>query len=254
MGAEANRQINTIATGISKVKILDRKDFDHDLYTNYQETISYLQAKLNTEFIITGTGRDEVLEFPTDALREALVNAIAHRDYRSTANIQVHIFQDRVEIISPGGLPAGMQPEDLGHKSIPKNPLLFSMLYRMDLVEQIGSGITRILQLCTDLGSPSPELITETNWFTVAFKRRQVTGQVTKEILKLLQACTEEMSRNKLQDKLKLKHIDNFTDNYLRPAINANLIEMTIPEKPKSRLQKYRQTAKGKQYLEHIKG
>jgi ATP-dependent DNA helicase RecG len=78
--------------GISKIHILDRKDFARDLYTNFQGVISYLQSKLNTEFIITGTGRDERLELPVDALREALVNALAHRDYRSTANVQVHIF------------------------------------------------------------------------------------------------------------------------------------------------------------------
>lgn len=86
------------------------------MYTNFQDVISYLQSKLNTEFIITGTGRDERLELPVDALREALVNGLAHRDYRSTANVQVYIFQDRVEIISPGGLPAGMKKEDLGKK------------------------------------------------------------------------------------------------------------------------------------------
>ena len=56
------------------------------------------------------------------ALREAVVNAIAHRDHRSTANVQVYIFQDRVEIVTPGGLPAGMREEDLGSKSVPRNP------------------------------------------------------------------------------------------------------------------------------------
>ncbi len=76
-----------------------------------------------------------------DALREALVNVLVHRDYRSSANIQVHIYGDRVKIISPGCLPAGMKEADIGLKSIPRNLLLFSMFYRMDLVAQIGSGI-----------------------------------------------------------------------------------------------------------------
>ncbi len=249
--------------GISKVHILDRKNFSRDLYSNFQDVISYLQSKLNTEFIITGTGRDERLELPVDALREALVNALAHRDYRSTANVQVYIFQDWVEIISPGGLPAGMKKEDLGKKSIPRNPLLFSMLYRMDLVEQIGSGIRRIMQLCHDYGVKIPQVVVEDNWVTVVFGRDQgkplssensdtgqVTGQVTGEIKKLVQVCISELSRKELQLKLKLKHRDNFTDKYLKPALEEGFIEMTIPEKPRSSKQKYRLTIKGKSILE----
>ncbi len=241
--------------GVTKVKILDRKDFSKDLYSNFQDTIAYLQAKLNTELIITGTGRDEKLELPVDALREALVNSIAHRDYRSTANIQIHIYQDRVEIISPGGLPAGMRKEDLGKKSIPRNPLLFSMLYRMDLVEQIGSGINRIMQLCDENKIAPPKVVVENNWVTVIFTREQsdtahaspnTTEQVTKEILTLLLSCKGEISRSKLQQQLQLKHRVNFTNNYLKPAIEGGFIEMTIPEKPQSSKQKYRLTPKGK--------
>jgi len=108
--------------GSSKTYILDRKDFAGDLYAIYEEVMAYLQAKLNTALIPHARGRDERLELPEDALREALVNAIAHRDYRSTANVQVYIFYDRLEIVTPGGLPAGMREVDLGIKSVPRNP------------------------------------------------------------------------------------------------------------------------------------
>ena len=196
--AEDIRKFNISATvscalfmGNTKLHILDRKDFSRDIYTNFQDVISYLLSKLNTAFIITGTGRDERLELPVDALREALVNALAHRDYRSTANIQVHIFHDRVEIISPGGLPAGMKEEDLGLKSIPRNPLLFGILYRMDIVEQVGSGIRRIRQLCHDYGVGTPQVQVEENWVTVVFERNTgspegVTTQVTTQVVPLL--------------------------------------------------------------------
>ncbi len=245
--------------GVSKVNIIDRKDFSQDLYSNFQDVIAYLKSKLNTEFIITGTGRDEILELPVDALREALVNAIAHRDYRSTANVQVYIFHDRVEIISPGSLPAGMKVEDLGQKSIPRNPLLFSMLYRMNLVEQIGSGISRILQLCKDYNVKGPQVVVEDSWVTVIFHRKlpqdkttvkgvtdQVTDQVTEEMKKLVLVCDAELSRQDLQLRLGLKHRVNFTRKYLNPALAAGLVEMTIPEKPRSSKQRYRLTAKGK--------
>ena len=92
--------------------------------------------------------REERPELPEEAIREAVVNALAHRDYRSTANVQVYVFKDRLEIVSPGGLPAGMTEADLGIKSVPRNPLLFGMLHRMEAVEKIGSGIRRIRDLC----------------------------------------------------------------------------------------------------------
>ena len=81
-----------------------------------------MQAKLNTALIPHAHGRDERLELPEDALREAMVNAIAHRDYRSTAKVQVHIFYDRLEIVTPGGLPAGMREEALGIRSVTAKP------------------------------------------------------------------------------------------------------------------------------------
>ena len=103
-----------------------------------------------------GYGRHERLELPEDALREALVNAIAHRDYRSSANVQMYLFRDRLEIVTPGGLPAGMREEDLGIRSVPRNRLLFGMFHRMGMVEQIGSGIRRIRQECRDYGVAEP--------------------------------------------------------------------------------------------------
>ena len=98
----------------AKTHILDRKEFHGNLYAIYQEVMAYLQAKLNSALIPNAGGRDERLELPVSALREAVVNAIAHRDYRSTANVQVYIFHDRVEIVTPGGLPAGMREEESG--------------------------------------------------------------------------------------------------------------------------------------------
>ena len=95
--------------GSAKTHILDRKEFKGNLYDIYQEVMTYFQAKLNSALIPHAQGRDERLELPESALREAVVNAIAHRDYRSTANVQIYIFQDKVEIVTPGGLPPGCE-------------------------------------------------------------------------------------------------------------------------------------------------
>ena len=144
--------------GTDKVRILDRRGFHGDVYSMIDDAVTYILSKINVAYIIKHVKREERPELPEEALREAVVNALAHRDYRSTANVQVYIFKDRVEIVSPGGLPAGMTEADLGVKSIPRNPLLFSVLHRMEAVENIGSGIKRIRTLCREYGVAEPKI------------------------------------------------------------------------------------------------
>ena len=248
--------ICAVFRGTTKTHILDRKEFHGSLYDIYEEVMEYLQAKLNSAMIPNAQGRHERLELPENALREAVVNALAHRDYRSTANAQVYVFHDRIEIVAPGGLPAGMREEDLGSKSVPRNPLLFGMLYRMGLVEQIGSGVRRIRDACLEYGAAEPVIHASENWLTVTFPRLeatvapqvapQVTPQVTPQVERLISALNGEMSRADLMNALGLKDRTHFSHAYLQPGLEGNFIEMTIPERPRSRMQKYRLTPKGK--------
>ncbi len=114
-----------------------------------------------------------MLELPDEALREAIINSIVHRDYRSPANIQIFIFFDRVEIHNPGGLVAGLKLSDLGKRSVPRNPLLFSVFYRMDLVEHIGSGLKRIRDSMEKHGLKEPSIDADENWFLMTFFRKK---------------------------------------------------------------------------------
>ena len=104
--------------GTDKVRILDRRDFHGDVYSMMEEVMVWILSKINVEYIIKRVRREERPELPEEAIREAVVNALAHRDYRSIANAQICLFTDRLEITSPGGLPAGMTEADLGIKSI----------------------------------------------------------------------------------------------------------------------------------------
>lgn len=243
--------------GSTKTHILDRKEFKGNLYAIYQDVMAYFQAKLNSALIPNAQGRDERLELPESALREAVVNAIAHRDYRRTASVQIYIFQDRVEIVTPGGLPAGMREEDLGSKSVPRNPLLFGLLYRMRLVEQIGSGIRRIHDACLEHGVAAPVVQVSPDWVTVTFPRHQVaiaphvtpheTPHVTPHVARLIVVMLKEMSRAELMAALGLADRRHFAETYLQPGLDAGLVEMTLPDSPRSRTQRYRLTALGKQ-------
>lgn len=156
--------------GNSTTRVLDQKIFDADLLSNYRSAVTYLLAHLDTAYHI-GVDRVEQLEIPEGALREALVNAMAHRDYRKPGDLQVHIFQDRIEIVNPGGLVGGMTLEKLGNTSLPRNPLLFGMMHRMGLVEKIGSGITRMADMCRDRKTPAPEIQADPDWFRIVFRR-----------------------------------------------------------------------------------
>ncbi len=134
--------------------------------------LAYLSSHLNTEYVIRGGPRKEILELPEEALREAILNAVAHRDYRLTGHIQVHISLDRVEILNPGGLVAGLKLSELGRVSRPRNPLLFALMHRMDLVEDVGSGIRRIRGAMKRYGLHAPLIEAGDTWFSVTFRRK----------------------------------------------------------------------------------
>ncbi|PKM99123.1 MAG: transcriptional regulator [Elusimicrobia bacterium HGW-Elusimicrobia-2] len=161
-----------IFKGKSKTEILDRKEFASDIYSNYESAILYLQKNLKTRYVIKDAGpRKEVLEMPEEVLREAILNAILHRDYfEKGACVMVEIYSDRIEISNPGGLAGGLKPEDFGKKSLSRNPLLFGLVHRLGLVEKVGSGIERMRLAMGNAGLKEPVFEFGT-FFTVKLKR-----------------------------------------------------------------------------------
>ena len=191
--------------GTDKYKIIDRKDFTEDVLSNYNDTMAFLLRDLRLEYKIETAGpREEILEIPEEALREAVVNAIAHRDYNEKrANIQVDIFDDRVEINSPGGLPPVIKKQDFGKRSFPRNPLLFSLFKSVNLVEKVGSGIERMRHVMKQAGLPAP-VFEFTNFFTVTFIRPippQATPQATPQA-KLTELENKIISQIKINPKI----------------------------------------------------
>ena len=242
--------------GTTKTKILDRKDFKSDLLSNYENAFRFLQQHLKIEYIIEDGGpRKEVPEIPLEVLREALVNAIVHRDYfEEGAGILVEVYDDRVEITNPGRLL--FDSSKFGKLSVARNPILFDAFHRLGITEKIGSGINRMREAMAERGI---EIAFDTGDFFILTLARQtatpqVTDQVTDQVRKLLRTLkTGEKNGKNLVEELKLKHKPTFRTNYLKPAIEAGLIELTIPEKPRSRFQKYRLTDKGKAIYNLVK-
>ncbi|MEK6858145.1 MAG: RNA-binding domain-containing protein [Nanoarchaeota archaeon] len=154
--------------GNNKTNILDRKEFDSDILSNYNNALIYLFSKLNTNYIIKRE-RTEKLELPEEALREAIINAVVHRDYFSTGHIQIDIYLDRVEINNPGGLIKGLSMKDFGIVSLPRNPLIMDLMLRVQKVEKVGSGIKRIKDTMKEYKLNVK--FESTGFFTVIFKR-----------------------------------------------------------------------------------
>lgn len=178
----------------NKTQIIDDKVYGGPLMQQYHQAMQWLKGKLNIRYEIEGSGpRNEIWEIPETAFKETIINALSHRDYYDKgARITIELFTDRVEITNPGGLVSAISPKDFGTKSHSRNPLIFGLFERIDMVEQIGSGISRIRDEIEKSGLPSPEFLTE-GMFTVIFKRRvkeqqRKTREKTREkIVRLIQ-------------------------------------------------------------------
>ena len=158
--------------GTTKTQIIDDKAFGGPLYRQYEQAMRWLKSKLSVRYEIEGGGpRKEIWEIPEIAFKEAIINALSHRDYYDKgAKITIELFADRVEISNPGGLTSAISPHEFGTKSHSRNPLIFGLFVRIQMVEQVGSGIGRIKDLIKAAGLPEPQFKTE-GIFTVILPR-----------------------------------------------------------------------------------
>lgn len=195
--------------------------------------------------------------YPDNALREGLVNAFAHRDYADfRGGVVVQVFPNRVEIWNSGALPEGVTVDGLvrGQISILRNPDIAHALYLQGYMEKLGRGGVLIDHACKAYGLPAPEWRSDARGVTLIFRTPEVapevapevTPEVTPEVVKLISLMDGDASRQALQQLLGLKDGEHFRKAYLQPALAAGVIEMTLPDKPTSRLQRYRLTPQGK--------
>jgi len=259
-----------LAKGTDKVDVLDRKDFDGGIVADIEDAMRFIERNTRTAWRIEALRRENIPEYPMKALREAITNAVMHRDwFMEGANVFVELYTDRIEVSSPGTLPKGMKLSDLGHKSIRRNALIADLLHRIEFIEKAGTGIKRIRKEARDQGCPEP-VFEETGFFTATFfpnpevrakleqeqggtKYPASTPQVTPQVGLVLKAAVEAVSREALQAASGLRDRKHFTETYLQPLLEAGWLEMTIPEKPRSSKQRYRITAKGREALKKHK-
>lgn len=153
-----------------------------DLFEQIDQARDFVLSKINRPVGIrtASAAAPAAYELPPEAVGEAIVNAIAHRDYNSHASVELRLFADRLEVWNPGALPGNLTPASLeaDHPSVPCNPLLAESLYLARYIEKAGSGTQSMIRLCREAGLPAPAFEQRGDSFVVTLWRNWLTDQV----------------------------------------------------------------------------
>jgi len=226
------------------------------------EAMNFIKKGISIRYEFTGElRRKEIWQYPLPVLRELLLNAIIHKDYRNPTDIMIKIFDDHIRFMNPGSLMGGLRVEDLLHGeylAAHRNKLLAEAFYLRGDIEKFGTGFSRIRKWLEDYpelqfnfealngmirsGLDNSSLYTGQN---TPQDTPQDAPQDTPQVLRLIQILEGIKSRDEIQILLILSDREYFRKKYLRPALEMGYVEMTIPDKPNSKYQKYRLSDKG---------
>ena len=153
--------------GTDKLNFQDRKEYSGSLSDQMENVYQYLEMRNKKRASFNGLYRIDTLDYPLDALREALLNCLVHRDYSFSASTLISVYDDRIEFVSIGGLPDGINLDDilLGISAC-RNPKLAAIFYRLELIEAYGTGIPKIMSSYKDTGF-EPKIEVTNNAFKI---------------------------------------------------------------------------------------
>jgi ATP-dependent DNA helicase RecG len=194
-------------------EFIDMKDFEGNLFDALDKILSFFKEHLRVSARIEGIIRKEKLEIPLEALREAVINALIHRDYFDTGFTYIKIHDDKVIIANPGNLPEKISIKDLfkEHESKPRNPLLASTFYYTGLIDAWGHGIQNIITALKKENLPLPEFEQSAGSFRIISQRRkrdEIEEVGEKDLEKDLEKITTNQKRIFFEIR-KNKHITN---------------------------------------------
>ena len=234
---------------------IDSEEFKGDLVSLLRNSHNFIRMNSKVRWKKMSDHRINKPDYSSRAVFEALCNALMHRDWSIIGSeVHVDIFDDRLEIYSPGGMPDGTFIQERNIDKIPsirRNPIIADMFHRLDYIEKKGSGIRKIRMETSYLygytDDYAPQFESTQSSFHVILKNMnynlhgdtmQVTMQDNREI-ELLNFCVTPKTREEMQYHIGIQNRDYFRANILKPLLNTGKLEMTIPDKPNSRNQKY---------------
>ena len=248
---------------------IDKKEFDGPIYEQLTDAYQFVLRHINIGARVDGLYRKDIYELPIKSIRELIANAVIHRSYLAESKIQISIFDNRIEVVSPGMLYGGMDFEAMkSGRSKCRNQAIADIFQYMHIVEAWGTGIPRLIAACDQYGLQEPTFeefgdgIKVTIYRTQADKRTSglngtpVSTPVNTPVStpvnaldtvdrtlvdiyeKILSFCIEAKGILEIADMLGYKEKKSVR-KYLNPLIAAGCIAMTIPDKPNSKNQKY---------------
>jgi ATP-dependent DNA helicase RecG len=213
--------------GTEPVKIIAHELIQSDLTEAIERALSFVKNNLSKSMEIKSTAkREEKLQYPLEVIREAIVNAVAHRDYFSKDAIQIYIFSDRIEITNPGSLPQALPKELFGTLSVQRNPVTYKLLRDYGYVEGLGSGIPRMINNMREYELVDPEFGIYEQFFRITLRNKPSNLKPIKEHADLNERqikAIKFMKENKsIKTKMYMK-INNVSFGTARLDINEML-------------------------------
>lgn len=206
--------------GKDRAYFVDRREFEGSIQDQMEAAFQYVLEKINRGMRIQGMYRQDMYELPVDSVREMIANSVAHRSYLEPGNIQVALFDDRLEVTSPGMLLNGVSIKKMKEGySKPRNRAIASAFAYMKIIEKWGSGIPRILRECSEYGLPEPEFIDfdgdfrvnmyrqlpEKDWSHTDDTKRDTNDTISGNDTKILSLIRENPSITQAELKEKLQ-------------------------------------------------
>ena len=226
-------------------RFIDNKRIEGTIPQMLESTLAFIRRNMKVSTIITEEGvRADKLEYPIKAVREIILNALIHRDYSAHTDrspIRLIMYEDRLELENPGGLYGRITIDDLGKASADtRNPYLAGALEIMIDTENRFSGIPTVISELKKAGMPTPVFIDRRGVFKVIFYKKALAQN--KDIDReqgILDYCVTPRSREELAERFGFEAPTYFLKTYISPLLSEGKLKMTIPNKPKSKFQKY---------------
>ncbi len=231
-------------------RFLDNERIEGSIPEMLERALQFVRRNMKTKTIIHSDSgrREDRTDYPMTAVREALINALVHRDYSMHTEgmpIQILMFENRMEIHNPGGIYGRLRTDQLG-KMQPdtRNPVLAAALEVLGITENRYSGIPTIRRAFAEYGMKAPDFTSERGHFVVTFyneaqKITNILQDSTASVYDLLAFCKTPRTRKEICDYLGLSSMSYAIQIYIMPLVEQGLIKLTIPDKPKSPKQLY---------------
>ena len=226
-------------------RFVDNKRIEGTISQMLESTLAFVRRNMKVKTIVTEEGtRADKPEYPIKAVREIILNALIHRDYSvhtERSPIRLIMYEDRLELENPGGLYGRITVDDLGKVAADtRNPYLAGALEIMIDTENRFSGIPTVIAELKKANMPSPVFIDRRGVFKVIFYKKTTVQDENSDLeQEILDYCRTPRTREELADRFGFEAPSYFIKTYIYPLIDAVMIKMTLPDKPKSKYQKY---------------